>query len=119
MVKTAMIVEDNHDINDIYTRTLQSAGWQVISFKTVRETLAYLESHPVPPVIILDMGLADGSGENILYWLADHGLDHVKVILASANVYDNRWRATLIRPADVSLQKPVTPRQLLNVMRTI
>jgi len=61
MKKTALIVEDHKETSDLLKAALESEDFNMICAGTVKAGKDLLKSHK-PDLIILDMGLPDGSG---------------------------------------------------------
>lgn len=105
----ALIVEDEYDIAMIFARALQAAGLKTDIVRAGDTALAWLSIN-TPDIIVLDLGLPNVSGEDVLKHVrADSRLAHAKVIIATAysilseNIHDN---------ADWILTKPIGFSQL-------
>jgi len=105
----ALIVEDEYDIAMIFARALQAAGLKTDIVRAGDTALAWLSIN-TPDIIVLDLGLPNVSGEDVLKHVrADRRLANVKVIIATAysilgeNIHDN---------ADWILTKPIGFSQL-------
>jgi DNA-binding response OmpR family regulator len=59
---SVLVVEDNHDLNRLFTRQLAFSGHQVIGLESLEAAMLYLDTHPAPDLIIMDLELGDGSG---------------------------------------------------------
>lgn len=105
---TALIVEDNPQLNQVYTRSLVE-GFEVRSFQDVPAALAFLEGD-VPALVVLDLHLPGGSGRTLLEHIrGDARLAATRVILTTADVQMSRM---LEGQVDIVLLKPVSPSQL-------
>lgn len=63
--QTILLVEDNEKLNDGNRRMLEAEGYKVLTAKTIAEAREQL-SHFSPDIILLDIGLPDGSGLDFL-----------------------------------------------------
>jgi two-component system KDP operon response regulator KdpE len=59
---TVLIIDDEIQIQKLLSITLESAGYRVISAFTLKEGVTTAGIHP-PDIILLDIGLPDGSGQ--------------------------------------------------------
>jgi CheY-like chemotaxis protein len=50
-----LIVDDHADTRDTLAEILQDEGYQVVCFSNGQEALAYLQTHPAPCMILLDL----------------------------------------------------------------
>ena len=105
----ALIVEDEYDIAMIFARALQAAGLKTDVVRAGDTALAWLSIN-TPDIIVLDLGLPNVSGEDVLKHVrSDSRLANAKVIIATAysilseNIHDN---------ADWILTKPIGFSQL-------
>ncbi|HZU86548.1 MAG TPA: response regulator [Anaerolineaceae bacterium] len=106
---TALIIEDDEKLADIFSLTLQSADFITEIVSDGALAMARLEE-VIPNVVILDLHLPHVSGPEILRMiLATESLAHTKVIVTTA---DDRLADTMRGKAHLVLLKPVSPEQL-------
>jgi CheY-like chemotaxis protein len=104
----ALIVEDNPQLNMIFSLTLQD-DFDILSVTNGSLAMEYLR-YKVPDILILDLNLPGISGQKILeYVRSDERLAGVRVILATA---DAAKADELSAAADLVLLKPISPVQL-------
>lgn len=109
----ALVVDDDYNLNQLFSKKLKRAGYQIDSRYSVNETIAYLEAGNQPRLMVLDLDLPDGEGTDVLTYMAGVGLlDAVHVIVVSAHAFARENR-TLNQYTPYILMKPVSPRQLL------
>ncbi|HVF52134.1 MAG TPA: response regulator [Actinomycetota bacterium] len=113
---TALVVEDDGDVQLLWRLVLEGAGMQVFSAKTERDALDQAAAHR-PDVILLDLKLQGGSGWDVLDALnKDPSLAEVPVIVltgsADAPSDERMGRATY-------LAKPVKNKDLLEAVRAV
>ncbi len=108
MKPLAMIVEDDPQLNRIFSLTLKEY-FEIESFSTGDTALARLAS-VVPALVVLDLHLPGASGRETLAKIrADERLSNTRVIITTA---DERQAEVLGDEADVTLLKPVSSVQL-------
>ncbi len=66
-----LVVEDDRSVTRMLGFALREAGFQVFLAGSGGEALAALEASPVDAVV-LDLGLPDGQGSQVLEWLRRH-----------------------------------------------
>ena len=104
-----LIVEDDRAICSFMRRVLEANGYESIIVGTGREALSMLTSH-CPDVVILDLGLPDMDGMDVLTQLRAWSLMPVVVVSArtderekvrapSRSARPNFWRACARRSA--------------------
>ena len=104
-----LIVEDDEKLAEIFSLTLQSAGFDTRSAADGAIALAQL-ADSVPDLVVLDLHLPKVAGAEVLQYIRkDERLAKVRVILATA---DERQGEMLDDQANLVLLKPVSPEQL-------
>ena len=110
----AVIVEDEPQIRRFVHASLAEAGWQVFEADTVRRGLVTAGTRR-PDLVILDLGLPDGSGLELLRDLRHWSTVHV--IVLSARSHENDKIAALDAGADDFITKPFSAGELLARVR--
>jgi DNA-binding response OmpR family regulator len=110
--QTVFIVEDDTDLRKFYRHALSIAGFDVQEARGGFEALRNLDLHP-PDVIVLDLMLPGVDGFVVMQDLAAHA--HTRsiplvVVTGSAENLDHLDVTCL-------LKKPVSPEELVNVVR--
>lgn len=112
----ALIIEDNREIGDIYATTLQMAGFETEMVYDGKLALDKLDQR-LPDLIILDMNLPQVSGHYIYKTIrSNRRLDNTVVIISTANTLVGNMLGEGLSRQDLLLLKPVTPRQLREVV---
>lgn len=112
----ALIIEDNREIGDIYATTLQMAGFETEMVYDGKLALDKLDGR-LPDLIILDMNLPQVSGHYIYKTIrSNRRLDKTVVIISTANTLVGNMLGEGLSRQDLLLLKPVTPRQLREVV---
>ena len=105
----ALIIEDEADLAEIYTKALQREGFETETINDGKKAIERLASVS-PNVILLDLHLPQISGAAILEAIrADERLKKIPVIVTTA---DERQAEELVNRADLVLLKPVSLNQL-------
>jgi two-component system response regulator PrrA len=115
-VSSVLIVEDDARIRDALLRTLTTRGHEV---RIVGTGLAGLEEAVArrPDVVVLDLGLPDIEGRQLLTML--RAVSDVPVIVATARDDEGEMVATLDAGADDYIVKPYSADQLEARMRAV
>lgn len=110
-----LIVEDEQAISNFISTTLKANGYHTLETRTAKEALSMLPSH-CPDVVLLDLGLPDMDGldvlKNIRSWSA------IPVIIVSARGNEQEKVAALDLGADDYITKPFGTSELLARIRT-
>jgi len=107
--QTILIIDDEPQIRRILHITLEAENFRVIDAGTGREGILLAANHN-PALIILDLGLPDGDGTNVLRELRMWSSTPV-IILSVRNTEDEIIRA-LDEGADDYITKPFSPAEL-------
>jgi DNA-binding response OmpR family regulator len=112
MKNLALVIEDDTDLSDIFSKALQSAGFEVESIldgKTAQERL----KETVPNVIVLDMHLPFVDGPTLLKQIhADQRLSKARIIIATADSVQAEFYRNM---ATIVMVKPITFSQLRDI----
>jgi DNA-binding response OmpR family regulator len=109
---TAMVIEDDLDIAVIFSKALETAGFEVTTFTASEKALVDLDTAE-PDLVVLDMHMPRISGEEILHRIrSDARLSKTRVIVATA---DHSLAETFQSQADLVLLKPVSFTQLVDL----
>ena len=110
-----LIIEDEKSICDFMSRTLVANGYKVESVGTGKEGLEIITSN-LPDIIILDLGLPDMDGIDILKKTREWS--SVPVIVVSARTQEKEKVLALDLGADDYIEKPFGTDELLARIRT-
>lgn len=103
-----LVVEDERDIREVLRRYLERAGFAVVTTGSGAEALQMIDTAP-PDLILLDLGLPDVDGTEVLR--AVHGRVPVIVLTARATVEDRITGLQL--GADDYVVKPFSPTEVV------
>lgn len=113
---TALVAEDEAPLRRFMRAALSAQGWRVIEAATLREAMAMLTTHH-PDVLLLDLGMPDGDGLDLVREL--RGWSGVPVLVISARGREDDKVVALDAGADDYLTKPFGVNELLARMRAI
>ena len=108
--KSVLLVEDNIQLNEINRRLLQSAGYRVLTARSLGEARAHLRAGP-PDAIILDILLPDGNGVDFCREIRETVASPI-LFLTSVNGYEQTLEG-LAAGGDDYLDKPTDNHVLL------
>lgn len=110
----ALLVEDEPQIRRFVRGALEEEGWRVYEAETVKRGLIEAGTRK-PDLIILDLGLPDGDGMDIIRGAREWSL--VPIIVLSARVNESDKILALDSGADDYLTKPFGAGELLARVR--
>lgn len=114
--QTVLIIDDEIQIQKLLSITLESAGYKVVSAFSLKEGLTTAGIHP-PDLILLDIGLPDGSGQEGLKRIREWYQGPI-VMLTVMNDEENIIKA-FDNGANDFLSKPFRTGELLARMRSL
>jgi two-component system cell cycle response regulator DivK len=111
--RTVLLVEDSEAIRDAFTILLEDAGYAVLGAATGAEALRLAEER-VPDLVLLDMGLPDMTGLEVVRTLkaSPHTASIVVVALTGRDEEADR-RACLAAGCAAYIVKPVNTQKLV------
>ena len=107
---TVLVVEDERDIREVLRRYLERAGLSVLTTGTGAEAIRLLTSAP-PDLVVLDLGLPDVDGTDVLREIQLAGRPPVLVLTARSTVDDRIHGLQL--GADDYVTKPFSPAEVV------
>ncbi len=110
-----LIIEDDRAICNFMRRVLEANSYETLIVNTGREAISMLASH-CPDVVILDLGLPDMDGMDVLTDLRRWSL--MPVIVVSARTDEREKVRVLDAGADDYITKPFGTSELLARIRT-
>ena len=110
-----LIVEDEKGILSFMTTALASNGYDVISANSGAKAITMVTSH-CPDLVILDLGLPDMDGVEVLRSIREW--THLPIIVVSARTHEGDKVAALDLGADDYIEKPFGTSELLARIRT-
>lgn len=110
-----LVVEDEKGIAQFIAAVLDGQGYETIQARTGAEGLSMISSH-CPDLVILDLGLPDMDGLDILRQL--RSWSSLPVVVVSARSHERDKVTALDQGADDYLTKPFGTAELLARVRT-
>ena len=107
---TVLVVEDERDIREVLRRYLERAGLSVLTTGTGAEAIRLLTSAP-PDLVLLDLGLPDVDGTDVLREIHAAGRPPVLVLTARSTIDDRIHGLQL--GADDYVTKPFSPAEVV------
>ena len=111
---TILVVEDDKPVRTLITTTLKANGYRFIEALTGEEAILQATSHN-PDIILLDLGLPDMDGVEIIRKVRTWS--NVPIIVISARSEDSDKIGALDSGADDYLTKPFSVEELLARLR--
>lgn len=107
-----LVAEDERDIRDLITFTLQFAGYQVITANNGEEAVT-LTLKEIPDLVLTDVRMPKMTGYEACKLIkADPTTQHIPVVFLSAKGQEAEVQTGLDSGADEYLLKPFAPDQL-------
>ncbi len=113
---SVVIIEDDQRIRELMARVLAEKGYEVHGAATALDGLQRIVGFP-PDVVVLDMGLPDLDGGELLKMI--RAVTDVPVVVATARSEDRDVIRTLDAGADDYLVKPFSVEQLEARVRAV
>ena len=111
--RTILIVEDDELLRDAFRLLLEDAGYQVLEAGTA-EAAIRLATERLPALVVLDLGLPDRPGLDVVRALRkDPDMADLPVIALTGRVGPAEERECIAAGCDRYLPKPVSPADLL------
>src|SRR5579863_6011707 len=86
-----LVIEDDQDVRDTLCDVLRDDGYEVVSAANGQEALTYLNSHPPPSMILLDLMMPVMTGSEFrARQIADPALAKITTVVLTA--VDRGWR---------------------------
>lgn len=116
MSRAILVVDDEHDLAEACQRLLMRGGWQVSTVATRGAALEALTAPAAPALAIVDRGLPDGDGLDIVRAARERGC---RVIVISGRTSAANRDRTLAAGAAGFLGKPFTAGEFLDLVRSV
>lgn len=116
MLPPVLIVEDDIKLARIVKAYLEGADFRTVQASSVREALQIARAE-LPLAAILDLGLPDGSGEELCQTLKEMG--DFPVIMLTAKSSEEERLAGFALGADDYMVKPASPRELVCRLKAV
>lgn len=114
MTVSILVIDDEPAIADVLRPVLEAKGFKVAARETAAAGLRYVRDNPVD-VVLLDLGLPDADGKEIIGQL--RALGRIAVIILSARHQEAEKVASLDQGADDYVNKPFGIEELMARIR--
>lgn len=114
MTIRVLIVEDDKEIRNLLRTSLSVEGFEVQTATSISEASAMLQ-HALPDLLLLDLGLPDGDGEQLVRQLRTQ--QNLPILVISARHQEAQKIRLLDAGADDFLVKPFSVPELLARIR--
>ena len=111
---TALLIEDEPQIRRFVRASMEAEGWQIFEAENMKRGLIEAGTRR-PNLIVLDLGLPDGDGVDLIRDLREWSA--VPIIVLSARVSETEKIKALDAGADDYLTKPFGSGELLARVR--
>lgn len=110
-----LVVDDDEDIRDLVAMVLEVSGYSVAKASSGREALAYLRSHRLPALMLLDLRMPDMAGDEVVEVVRnDSRLADLPIVVVSGDGAARKRAEKL--PVQGALLKPVGVEALLSMV---
>ncbi len=115
MKNFALVIEDDADLSDIFTRALQTAGFEVETIRDGRIAEKRLQEI-IPNVIVLDLHLPHVDGVKLLKQLhANEAFSNTQIIMTTADniqaeMYGDLVTIAMVKPISFGLLRDISAR---------
>ncbi len=116
MSKKILIIEDDNKIVNFMSMALKAKGYSIISARNGNDGILYFCTES-PDIILLDLGLPDMDGVNIIKQVRN--VSDIPIIIVSAREQDNDKIAALDVGANDYVTKPFSMGELLARIRVM
>ena len=116
MIPPVLIVEDDTKLARIVKAYLEGADFRTLHASTAREALQKVHAE-LPLAVILDLGLPDGSGEELCQIFKELG--DFPIIMLTAKSSEEERIAGFALGADDYVVKPASPRELVCRLKAV
>lgn len=117
MTTTLLIVEDDLELQELYTHMLDGTGWEIEQVGDGQQALERLKES-TPDVLILDIILDEMNGDEVYREVrCQSGLKDIPVVVVSVLSAERCRMLIQVDEATVFLRKPFHRHELLDTVR--
>lgn len=114
-----LAADNEQDILDLVTYRLEREGYEVVTAKDGEAARALLEERR-PDLAMLDVGMPKLNGYEVARWIrSSEQLSGIPIIMLSASIKERDVARSLAAGANQHLRKPFSPRELVEVVRSL
>jgi DNA-binding NtrC family response regulator len=112
--RNVLVVDDDWDVQDAVSETLQDAGFQVSCATNGQEALDYLADHPAPDAILLDLFMPVMNG-----WDTARAIQHKRELSAIPLIVITASEPYWGYPPGPVLRKPIDRDNLVRAVKNV
>lgn len=116
--KNIMVIEDDVDFMGIYRALLEADGWHVTTTTTCKDAGLKLISESVPDLVVLDLGLPDCDGLEILDTIRKGNIRTHVVVVSGCGEIDKAISSVRAGAAEF-IEKPIEPPAFLEILNKL
>lgn len=117
--KYILVVDDNEDARDVYASYLGYAGYRVGQAENGEEALSKVQ-HLKPDLIVMDLAMPRLDGWEATRLLKSNPrTSDIRILVLTGQVTDDDERRARAAGADEFYAKPLLPREMLEVVRSM
>ncbi len=115
MKNFALVIEDDIDLSDIFSKALQTAGFEVEAIRDGRVAESRLQEI-VPNVIVIDLHLPHVDGVTLLKQIhGNEALENTRIIITTADnvqaeIYRDLATIVMVKPISFSQLRDISAR---------
>jgi DNA-binding response OmpR family regulator len=113
-----LVVEDDDSISKLLKIVLEQNGFLVNLVGTYESAFSAIQDNE-PSLILLDLGLPDGNGLDLLKWIRDEAGLSVPVVVLSAFRQDENVQKAFELGANDFMSKPFRPKELIQRLQRV
>lgn len=113
-----LVVEDDGAINKLLKIVLERDGYIVRVVDTYGGGMSAVQDEP-PTLVVLDLGLPDGNGLDLLKWIREDLGSSIPVMVLSAFRQDEKVGKAFELGANEFMSKPFRPKELMERIKRI
>ncbi|MBI1259516.1 MAG: response regulator [Chloroflexi bacterium] len=114
--KRVLVIEDDHDVGNVFRMALEYAGYKVLLVNDVTKALGVV-FQGMPDAIILDLMLPDMNGLDLVRYVRKQKTPkHIPMLVVSGAIGGFQMNQALAAGADAFLGKPVAVEELVQAV---
>jgi two-component system chemotaxis response regulator CheY len=118
MTKTILIVDDSESIRTILRLTLQFSGYQILEAEDGKQACEILERN-LCDLVITDLAMPVMTGVDLLRKIREELKNTALPIIICTAEKASQQEDLLKKGATMLMEKPVSPRELLEIVKNI
>src|SRR3954452_1765283 len=117
MLPRVLVIEDDHDLRRLLRKGLEEEGFEVVQASRGDDAVSLAEAEP-PALLVVDIGLPDADGRDVVQAVRSHGVDSPVLFLTARDQMVDRL-AGFSAGGDDYLTKPFEFAELIARLRAL